>query len=99
VSKSRPAAGEASASAREGLPLVRASDLATWAYCRRAWWLARVQNVAPGDAAPLEAGAAFHTAHGRALDRARWLRRLGIVLLVIALAGAAALLVIWFSPG
>ncbi|MGL4651021.1 MAG: hypothetical protein ACRC1H_16550 [Caldilineaceae bacterium] len=71
---------------------MRASDLASWAYCRRAWWLARVQGIAPGDAAPLEAGTAFHAAHGRSLLRARLFSLLGFALLAMALIGALALL-------
>lgn len=80
----------------EGLPLVRASDLAAWAYCRRAWWLARVQGIAPTDAAPLEAGDRYHAAHGRALQRARLLRLLGAGLLLLGALLALAVVVALF---
>lgn len=61
--------------------LVRASDLALWRYCRRAWWLARVQGVAHRKPALLAQGTATHAAHGKLAARAQGERQWGQLLL------------------
>jgi hypothetical protein len=71
--------------------MVRASDLSTWAFCHRAWWLSRVQGVAHGDSALLESGTALHSEHGRRVSLAQWAQRLALLLLGLALLLAAGL--------
>lgn len=66
-------------------PLVRASEIGLWAFCQRAWWLARVKQLSHGKPALLEAGQESHARHGRTLTRAQLLQRAGVVLLVAAL--------------
>lgn len=75
--------------------LVRASELALWAYCRRAWWLARVQEVPHRDPAILARGQTSHERHGRQVGVARRLVVLGRGLVVIGLIGLGILLVVW----
>lgn len=72
--------------------LVRASEIGQWAYCRRAWWLAR-EGHPNRNTAYLEAGDLAHAAHGRnvaALQRSRTLAvalvALGALLLLAGLA-------------
>ena len=74
--------------------LVRASDLGSWAYCHRAWWLAQVQGAAHEDPDVLAQGDAAHHAHGRMVENAGKLAMIGIGL---ALAGVAilALTLMW----
>jgi hypothetical protein len=72
-------------------PVIRASELNSYEYCHRAWWLRTVTGVAPPPeaAARLEAGTARHAAHGRGLWLAGALRRAGLALLVLgAVLGA-----------
>jgi hypothetical protein len=71
---------------------VRASELGSYAYCERAWWLRYVAGVTPAEAGRerLEAGHARHAEHGLGVERAAGLRRLG--LLCAGLAGLFALL-------
>jgi CRISPR/Cas system-associated exonuclease Cas4 (RecB family) len=67
--------------------VVRASELNSYEYCHRSWWLRMVAGVAPPPeaAARLEAGTRRHAAHGRGLWLAGVLRRAGWVLLALAL--------------
>jgi hypothetical protein len=74
------------------LSFVRASDLGTWAYCNRAWWLARVQGVEPIDSSVLDSGTRFHVEHARAVARGRRMARVGAVLIFSALLIVALLL-------
>jgi hypothetical protein len=56
--------------------LVRASDIGSWAYCRRAWWLAVVKGAPHRRPERLHAGNRAHRQHGAtvagAAQRARW---------------------------
>jgi len=70
---------------------VTPSDIATYTYCARAYWLERVQLIERSGAGTgrLETGQLQHVSHGRRVALQRWLVRLSIVLLL----GAAG--VIW----
>lgn len=74
--------------------LVRASDLAAWEFCHRAWWLAHVRGAEHKNPAALAAGDAAHAAHGRQVQRARRLRLLGLTL--VGLSGAALILLLLY---
>jgi hypothetical protein len=75
--------------------LVRASDIGLWAYCHRAWWLAKVKGAAHANPDRLDAGTASHLRHGTQVARADTLMRMGLVLIVLALLVAGALLILW----
>jgi hypothetical protein len=77
---------------RESGYIVRASELGSYAYCERAWWLRYVAGLEPAGAgrARLEAGNLRHAEHGRGVERAALLWRAGV--LCAGLAGAVALL-------
>lgn len=74
--------------------LVRASDLGSWSYCNRAWWLAQVQGAAHEDPDRLAQGDAAHRAHGHAVETSRQLGLAGAVLALIGLLGLA-LALLW----
>jgi hypothetical protein len=65
---------------------VRASEIADYVYCRRAWWLRRVRGVEPGNLDQLKAGAQHHVHHGRIVQRSAWATRLAYVVLFLAVA-------------
>lgn len=65
---------------------IRASEIAEYVYCRRAWWLRRVGGRASRNLRQMAAGTAFHEAHGQLVQRARQARNLVYVLLALALA-------------
>ena len=67
--------------------IVRASELNSFEYCRRAWWLRYVAGLEPDAAtlARLDAGTQRHVAHGRTVRLAGLLHRIGLLLLLIGL--------------
>ncbi|MDE0431105.1 MAG: hypothetical protein OXH98_15185 [Caldilineaceae bacterium] len=72
---------------------VRASDIAAWSFCQRAWWLARVQKAAHERPQQLDWGEQEHAAHGRVTARVLWLQKGGMALLAggLILLGVALL--------
>lgn len=75
--------------------LVRASDIGLWSYCRRAWWLARVQGAAHQHPARLSRGTAFHEAHGTAVVQVQRYRRWGHLFLAVAIILIGLVLILW----
>jgi len=75
--------------------IIRASEIAQYAFCARAWWLGRVKGYRSTNVAAMQQGTARHQAHGRAVvgyHRLRWL--------ALALLGLAALaLLAWLLSG
>lgn len=70
--------------------VVRASEIGEYLYCRRAWWLGRVQGVASANVRELAAGTSAHRRHGRAVLAAGCLQLLAYAsLLLAALTGLA----------
>ncbi len=65
---------------------IRASEIAEYVYCRRAWWLRRVRGVATANVAQLQAGTRHHEQHGQLVRRSIWAQRLAYVALFCAIA-------------
>ncbi len=63
---------------------IRASEIGTYLYCRRAWWY-RKQGVESDNQSELTAGTSLHRAHGRKVLAAGLARTLGLILLLLAL--------------
>lgn len=72
--------------------LVRASDIGTWAFCNRAWWLANVQKAPHERPQMLDWGDQSHAAHGRLVTRSGQLQKVGLSLLGAGLILLALLL-------
>lgn len=68
---------------------VRASEIGTYLYCRRAWWYQR-QGTPNANQAQMAAGSALHERHGRLVFQSGCLRVLGYGVLLAALALLAA---------
>jgi hypothetical protein len=85
-------------SAKRGEPLskqdevIRASEVGLYTFCARAWWLGQVLGYRSANLAEMQRGAVQHRAHGRTVVSFHRLRRVAVILLV--LAGIA--LAIWF---
>ena len=62
---------------------IRASDIGTYLYCRRAWWY-RLNGQASINQAEMAAGTELHRNHGRQVLAAGLLRSLGFILLLMA---------------
>jgi hypothetical protein len=65
--------------------MVRASDIGSHLYCRRAWWY-RKQGVESENQAELAGGTDLHLQHGRAVMAATLLQFAGYALLLAAIA-------------
>lgn len=72
--------------------VIRASEIAEYVYCHRAWWLGRVQGVENANRAQLDAGIARHRAHGQAVRRSELLLRAALLLALLALVLGGLLL-------
>ncbi len=71
-------------------PVIRASEIAQYAFCARAWWLGRVKGFRSTNVAAMRRGLARHRAHGRTVEGTHRLRRLAVALLVLAIAALVA---------
>jgi hypothetical protein len=71
---------------------LRASEVGSYLYCRRAWWYQRQGQPAAVTVAQ-QSGLAWHRRHGRRVLVASGLRTVGWILIVLAAAAAAALAV------
>jgi CRISPR/Cas system-associated exonuclease Cas4 (RecB family) len=63
---------------------IRASDIGSYLYCRRAWWY-RIKGFESTNQAELAAGTELHRAHGRTVFTATIYRTLAKLLLLAAL--------------
>lgn len=75
---------------------IRASEIGTFQFCRRAWWYQR-QGVTPENAMELASGSDFHRAHGRQVLTGRLARLVAWLLLGLALALAVAALALGWT--
>lgn len=73
--------------------IVRASDVSTYVFCARAWWLGRVKGYQSSRQRAMEHGKAVHLAHGRSVASSVRLKRSALALLTLALA--SGLFAIW----
>lgn len=76
---------------QEDIDWVSASDIGSYVYCARAFWLQKVQDEQVGQEARerLEEGTQKHHEHGVRYDRQRQVARVGKwILLAAALIGA-----------
>ena len=62
---------------------IRASDIGSYLYCRRAWWY-RLHGQTSINNAEMTAGTELHRRHGRAVLLAGLQRGLGFALLLLA---------------
>jgi CRISPR/Cas system-associated exonuclease Cas4 (RecB family) len=63
---------------------IRASEIATYLYCQRAWWFQR-QGIESENQTNLEAGSRLHARHGRSLVVSSCLRLVAYAILLLAL--------------
>ncbi len=70
-------------------PVIRASEIGSYLYCRRAWWY-RKQGIESENQAEMATGTELHRQHGRKVIAAGFLQTAGYILL----AAAVVLLVV-----
>lgn len=66
------------------MPAIRASEIGSYLYCRRAWWY-RKQGMEPANQTELAAGTELHAKHGRQVLASSLTRTVGLILLMAAL--------------
>jgi CRISPR/Cas system-associated exonuclease Cas4 (RecB family) len=76
-------------------PVIRASEIGTYLYCRRAWWY-RKEGVESENRAEMATGTELHRRHGRKVLAAGLLRTLSLILFLIALTLLVAYLALRF---
>jgi hypothetical protein len=73
--------------------IVRASEVAEYLYCRRAWWLSRVVGYEVEETEALTSGRFYHQRHGALVWRARLARWVAYALVFLSVAIFVFLLV------
>jgi CRISPR/Cas system-associated exonuclease Cas4 (RecB family) len=71
---------------------IRASEISSFIYCQRAWWLQTKGNI-PENASELAAGKRIHASHGRGALKAGCIQLAAYT----ALFSALILLVVYFT--
>ena len=66
------------------MPIIRASEIGSYLYCRRAWHY-RKQGAESENQAELAAGTELHSQHGRKVLASSLLRTIGLVLFLAAI--------------
>jgi len=64
-------------------PVIRASEIGSYLYCRRAWWY-RKQGVRSENQAEMATGTDLHVQHGRKVIAAGMLQLAGYAALIVA---------------
>jgi CRISPR/Cas system-associated exonuclease Cas4 (RecB family) len=64
--------------------IIRASEIAEYVYCARAWWLRRVEGATPDGAERRSLGHLRHARHGFGVAASTVLLRAAIVLVLTA---------------
>ena len=64
-------------------PVIRASEIGSYLYCRRAWWY-RKQGVESENQAEMATGSELHVQHGRKVIAAGMLQIAGYTVLIVA---------------
>lgn len=68
------------------MPVIRASEIAEYVYCARAWWLRRATGAEPASSERRQAGVELHQRHGLMVRSSTVVAVLaGVVVLVAAL--------------
>jgi CRISPR/Cas system-associated exonuclease Cas4 (RecB family) len=65
-------------------PVIRASEIGSYLYCRRAWWY-RKQGIESENQAELTGGTELHEQHGRNVMAAGLLQIAGYAVLLVAI--------------
>ncbi len=76
----------------EHTEIIRASDIGTYMFCNRAWWLKRAEEYESTNVAEMVRGTRRHESHSRTVKGATFLQRLGYGLIALALL----LIVVYF---
>jgi hypothetical protein len=79
--------------------VLRASEIGSYAYCARGWWLSRVLGYASAHTEQMAVGEEEHLSHGRAVVMSDRLERLGYTLVFLGMGLALLALIRWMATG
>ena len=65
-------------------PIIRASEIGSYLYCRRAWWYRKL-GLESENQAEMASGTELHRQHGRRVIAAGFLQTAGLALLLVAI--------------
>ena len=80
------------------LPLIQASEIGSYVYCNRQWWLERIEGIEvtnPQTVEAIERGIAYHQHHAETVKAIESRQTAVIILLLLVAAGAAGWVVAW----
>lgn len=80
------------------LPLIQASEVGSYVYCNRQWWLERVEGIEvtnPKTVEAIEKGIIYHENHAKTVKTIESQQTIVIILLLLVAAGAAGWLFAW----
>ena len=81
-------------------PIIRASELAQYSFCRRAWWLTTVKKIPIQTQQHLQRGRQAHARHEKqVLAAARWRQSGFWLMLAGTLFFMIALVALWLGGG
>lgn len=78
--------GIATSAPYNGDPILRASEVGHYVFCRRAWWLARVRGCRPDDPSVLTEGIRFHSHLGHSVSATERWQKISYILIGLGLA-------------
>ena len=67
---------------------IRASEIAEYTYCHRAWWLKHTRGWQPGNKRQLQSGSRYHNRHGNRVRQVSLMRGVAYALLFCVVAYA-----------
>ncbi len=73
--------------------VIRANEIVSYIYCRRAWWMHQEENHLPGNIARFAAGTEYHRDHHRQVSRSKRIGKMALLLLFTAISLATFWLV------
>lgn len=80
------------------LPLIQASEIGSYVYCNRQWWLERVEEIEvtnPQTVKAIERGVKYHQNHAETVKMIESQQTIVIVLVLLVAAGAAGWIFAW----
>ncbi len=81
------------------LPLIKASELTQYGFCRRAWWLGTVQQFESANRTALKRGHQGHVHHSHQVNSAARWRKTGFLLLGAGGLFLFIILLLWLGAG
>lgn len=81
----------------ERTEIISASEIGSYMFCNRAWWLKRSQDMESANIAEMSRGTLRHEKHARSVRGATVLQRTGYGLIALALILIAVYFILQFS--